>query len=147
MHIAFRRRSIGVYSALIKWWTNSPYDHCEILFPNGTLISAIDMQGVRAMTVSSLSPDVWDIVEVMATPSQEAKAYQWALGELGCKYDWMGILLCQVLRLGRHHSDRWFCSEFCAAGLQQAGFLPGVKPYKLSPGGLYRLLTAKVPSV
>ncbi|MEY4953707.1 MAG: hypothetical protein RL299_2131 [Pseudomonadota bacterium] len=48
----------------------------------------------------------------------------------GLGYDWIGLLLSQVLNLRRGSSRRWFCSELVAWSLD----LP--TPSAISPGDL-----------
>lgn len=142
MIVAFRKRKHSLFSWLISWWTKSIFVHCEIVLAGGTMISAVEKRGVRIIyTLDEFSEKSWELVEITMTEKQETDIYTWCLGELGCKYDWAGILFCQVFKFGRQHKDKWFCSEFCTAALQQAGWLQGVKPYQQCPGKLYQLLT------
>lgn len=140
MLVIFRRRAPGFFSWLIRLWTRSEFSHCEVVFGESTMISAVEGIGVRCViALGDFDPKTWEVVPV-PLPYYEHKAYAWAISELGCKYDWYGIMFCQVFKWGRHHKDRWFCSEFCTAVLQEVGLLPGVKPYQQSPGKLYKLL-------
>jgi hypothetical protein len=142
MIIAFRKRTPGVFSSLIRLWTRSKYDHCELLLSGRTLVGATSVDGVRIKILEEdLPTGLWDVLDIPITPVQDALIYQWATGEVGCHYDWLGIFFCQVLPIGRQSNDEWFCSEFCSAAVQQIGLLQGVKPYKQSPGKLYHLLT------
>lgn len=143
MYIVFQRRRSGLFSWLVRLWTGSEFVHCEAVFGT-TMVSAVPGVGVRAVVVlagGGFDQGSWEIVQIDASPRHEQDAYWWAIGEVGSKYDWLGILMCQVLRWGRQHKARWFCSEFCAALLQQTGQLRGVKPHQQSPGDLYYLLT------
>jgi len=142
MILIFRRRAPGFFSWLIRLWTRSEFSHCEVVFGGANMISAVEGIGVRSvLALEPFSPKTWTTVHLPAAAGYEQKAYEWAIQELGCKYDWLGIVFCQVFKFGRQHQDKWFCSEFCTAVVQQTGLLPGVKPYRQSPGKLYRLIT------
>lgn len=146
MILAFRKHGRGLFPFIIRLWTRSPYNHCEVVFSGLTMISAIEGRGVRLIHLLDALPAAqWDVVEVPMSVEQENAAYAWSLTEIGAKYDWLGILLCQVFKFGREHPRRWFCSEFCAAILLHAGLLLAQPPYKYSPGTLYKTLTAKGP--
>ena len=139
MIVVFQRRAPGLLSKLIRWWTRSEFSHCEVLFGR-IMVSAVEGVGVRSLVVTEdLSAAQWEVV----TPPKhdDRDAYLWAISEQGCKYDWLGILFCQIFKFGRQHKDRWFCSEFCTAALQHAGLFTQVRPYRYSPGGLYYLMT------
>ena len=140
MIIAFRKRAPGLFSWAIRLWTRSEFSHTEALFGT-TMISAVEGMGVRACVVGTLLPAQWELVQVDCSPEQERKAYEWAVDELGCKYDWMGIFFCQVFKFGRQHKAKWFCSEFCTAVMQQTGQLLNARPHRQCPGRLYYLLT------
>lgn len=144
MIVIFRRRAPGLFSWAIRLWTRSEFSHTEMVFGGSTMISAIEGIGVRTVVaIGPFDPKIWETVHVSSAAGYEHKAHEWAMSELGCKYDWMGIFFCQVFKFGRQHKAKWFCSEFCTAVIQQAGLLPGVKPYQQSPGKLYHLLTGK----
>lgn len=141
MKVAFFKNGKGIFDRLVRWWTKSPYSHCELFFPDdGTLIGSVPRIGVREQRVASLDPESWDLLDIPLDPTDEAIVRTWCRGELGSKYDWFSIFFSQVLHIPRSHPDKWYCSEFCAAALQQVSELMGVKPCTLDPGELHDLL-------
>jgi len=147
MKILFQKKSETIIDRLICWWTRGPYFHCSVLFSDNTvlhgdnvLIEATRGFGVRTFILENYDPDHWDAIDVPMSDSEEAEVKEWAVKEIGCKYDWSGLIWSQVFRIPREHPDKWFCSEFAVAALQQAARLPGVKPCSVSPNGLARIL-------
>jgi len=142
MRILFKKRGSGLYATLIRWWTGSPYTHCELLLAGGTLISAVEPIGVRIAYIldGEIDHDVWEAVDFPVGGAQEAKIYTWAAGELGSGYDWRGIFLTQFLKFGIHSRTKWFCSEFCTAAIQQLGYVSRVKPHTIHVGKFYKII-------
>jgi hypothetical protein len=149
MRVVFRKREPGLFPWLIRMWTRDKHNHCELVLgndENACMISAVEGLGVRLVYLipgESFDPKKWDVVTIDCKPSKESAIYVWALSEVGCKYDWRGIFFCQVFKWGWHSKDKWFCSEFCTAGLQEIGVLMREKAWYQSPGKLYKLLTDK----
>ncbi len=140
MKVAFRKNEDGMFSTVIRWWTHSPYSHCELLFDDGLMFSAYPGQGTRFYTPGILSPNEWDILLVPTNLEEDITLKNFCTAESGCAYDWWGLIASQVLRLQREHPHKWFCSEVCAAALQTVNFLRGAKPCTFSPGKLYKRL-------
>lgn len=123
-----------VQDALIRFATRSDYSHVE-------LIEGPAEHGAEAVCLSSsgrdggvrvkpilLKPESWDLVEM---PDQPAEIGQFIRDRVGARYDYVGIVLSQILSLGRHSPDKWFCSEICAAALG----MPNAQ--RMSPQALY----------
>ena len=87
-----------------------------------------------------LDPKYWDTIEIKMSKEQEEIIKKWCETELDCKYDWAGIFLSQFIPLGIQSKTKWFCSEICVAALQQVGMLDGIKPYRVSPNKLSKLI-------
>ena len=83
--------------------------------------------GLREKRIS-LRPESWDLVSMDVDADGPRRFIQ---SHLGAGYDYAGILLSQVLALGRHNPGKWFCSELCAAAL---GF---PNPQSVSPQFLF----------
>ncbi len=137
--LAFYKAKGKWRNRLIRIWTRGPYSHCEVLLneSNGRCVSSSEMDdGVRYKFIQ-LHPDHWDIVDVTGTTLKQITRFADPLVKAQLKYDWLGILLSQVLPLARHSKNKWFCSEFCAAAIG----LP--KPQKYSPNSLHRYISAR----
>lgn len=112
----------------IALWTGSKYSHVELVI-NSDWYSTSPREGkVRR---KKLIPKEWhwDFVEVQANISHVVDLYDKTRGS---KYDWKGIWLTQFFPFDRHSKNKYFCSEWCAKALQLD------KPYKYSPGRLYK---------
>jgi hypothetical protein len=117
----------GLFNRLIRWWTNSPYSHCEIVFSDGiSASSSIEDKGVRFKYIE-MSPDKWDLIDL--PNSDELYARNFFQQNLGKKYDILG-LFGFIWRRGTNSKDKYFCSEICASSLQLN------KPENYSPGSL-----------
>jgi len=137
--VAFYTGPGRLIDKLIRWWTNSEYSHCEILFSNGEMFSA-DAWSNSTRFTSQFNPDHWEFIELRAKESVEASLYSWCLDRAGKKYDWLGVIGFVLPQISQN-KKRWFCSEICGAGLQYFGKFPaGTKTSKLSPQDLYDLL-------
>lgn len=125
---------------LIRWWTKSPYSHCEVII-DGLMFSAHPREGgTRFAAIPNMSPDDWDILYVPTGPTEDRMLLDFCHAELGCKYDWFGIIFSQIIRLQREHKSKWFCSEVCAAVIQRLGLMRNAKPCTFSPGKLHKRL-------
>lgn len=129
----------GVYEWLVRRLTGKR-THCELVLPdrsqgasNGLWISSSPRDGgVRAKRIDP-EPGHWEIYEVPYMT--EHAVLRFVRPEMGCKYDWSGVLLGW---LGIQSKTRWFCSEFCAAALTAGGRL-GLKQL-CTPEQLYQQL-------
>lgn len=122
MRVAFYKRDRTFFGRLISWWTRSEYTHVELVFGDGMFFSAHPADGgtrYKKFDLSDLSH--WDFYELPTLPTEEGEMRAFCDGEVGCRYDWFGIFLAQVLGLNRQHPDWWFCSEVCTAAFQRIG--------------------------
>jgi hypothetical protein len=140
MKVAFQKHQPGMFDGLIRWWTHSPYSHCEILFDDGQMFSAQVGQGTRFWTPGHLDPNAWDLLLVPMTLEEEILLKSFCKTEAGCGYDWWGLIASQIFRLQREHPHKWFCSEICACAVQKLGRAMGSKPCTFSPGKLHKRL-------
>ncbi|WP_343560424.1 hypothetical protein [Kiloniella sp. b19] len=136
-YLAFYKGTGKWWNKLIRLWTRGPYSHCEIVTskPNSWRKTAQSLSasewdgGVRKKTID-FTTDNWDLIPVAIDCDRLSQAK----GEIGAKYDWVGILFSQILPLSREHPDKWFCSELAA-------FVIGLPdPHHFSPNSLYRKL-------
>ncbi|KMW56991.1 putative cytoplasmic protein [Candidatus Rhodobacter oscarellae] len=122
----------------IRFATGGVYSHVELIpgsAQHGDTAQCLSSSGrdggVRAKRIL-LKPESWDLVELRIDADKPA---QFIRDRIGAQYDYNGILLSQVLALGRHDESRWFCSEICAAALG----LPN--PQRVSPQFLFDVVT------
>lgn len=104
----------GIYNRLVRWWTRSPYSHCELVFSDGIAASSsLEDGGVRFKWIE-FDAERWDFIELPT--ALEEGAYTWFNEHRGRKYDVMGNLQF-ILACIPSSSNRWFCSEAVAAAL------------------------------
>ena len=142
MIIMFQKQDPSFYAKLIRFWTRSKYAHCEVVFSDGTGYSAQAGKGViRFQAHPAMYPTSgWDAVLIETALPLEQNAESFCSEEVGCSYDWLGVILTQVFGLRRESKDKWFCSELCLAALHKMGKYTKFPAYKYSPGALYKLL-------
>ena len=77
----------------------------------------------------------------MVTSEEEAAIRAFIQAEVGCPYDWWGIVFAQFLPWQRESPTAWFCSELVVAALKTQ--LPGMFPHKpceYDPQSVLRIL-------
>lgn len=126
----------GIYNRLVRWWTISPYSHCELVFSTGLSASSSFMDhGVRSKQID-FEPANWDFVDLPA--ELEHAAFTWFLNHQGQPYDLLGNLHFMLGPVS-DEKDAWFCSESIAAAL-------GLKePWRYDPGVLFSVLSGASP--
>lgn len=131
-----------VFDKLIRWWTGSRYSHCELLFEDGSMISADSWGYKKVRYTTGYNPDNWDKLTISMQPERVKILREWCDRQVGKGYDWTGVVRF-VLPFVPQLNSRWFCSELCGAALRYVGVLPyTVDVHGLSPGGLARALTS-----
>lgn len=134
--LAFYKGKGGVFAALVRFATRSQYSHVELI-PGRAIYgetvacySSSERDGGVRFKLIYLDPHKWDLVPVSAPPKT---AISFITEKIGLKYDWLGIILSQVLNLRRERPLRWYCSEICAAALD-------IEPTSVSPGDLHKII-------
>jgi len=108
-----RRRWHDLGGALIRWWTNSPYSHCEIVSDGKWYSSSIRDGGVREKVIDD-NPDYWDFVPVPWV--KDSQVFLYYVRTCREEYGWKDLILRQFFNK-RGNSRGAFCSEWCAAAL------------------------------
>lgn len=132
--LAFRQPRTLMDRAIMAW-TRSPYSHVE-LEVGGLRYAARPGIGVVA-DAGHVDPDTWDAIAVPSILLDQLRLDAWCRCELGKRYDWAGLSIA-AFGWGWESRNRWFCSEFAAAGLRAVGVLPddGRRPASFTPGSL-----------
>lgn len=115
-----------LFNALIRWWTRSPYSHCELVINGTCYSSSVRDGGVRAK-VMALPSDKWDVIELPW--ADDTAVTDWFIAHERDRYGWLDLLTGQVLGMQRDHRGV-FCSEACAKALGLHGST------RMSPQGL-----------
>lgn len=133
---------------LIRAWTRGAFSHVELVHGNeghGVISVYFDQLGkcmVGPLCVSASSrdggvrfkkiaskPGHWQLLDCPWVDAETA--FDWAVGQQGKKYDYVGLIFSQLFSLRRHGKNTWFCSEFVGAALRIN------EPHRLSPSDLY----------
>lgn len=123
---------LGWYNRLIRWWTKSPYSHCELVFSNGLSGSSSFMDdGVRFKYIH-FDPTKWDLIDL--PDHLESAAKGWFLDHLGEDYDLRGVLhfVWGPARQGKREAT---CGEALMAAL---GFN---EPWRFTPAAAHAVLS------
>lgn len=138
MTIIFYKAEGKIFDRLIRWWTDSPYSHCELVF-DGDLLFSADAWSNRVRFKTGYNRESWDEIALELNDAHIDKIMKFCAAQANAKYDWLGIAGFVIPAI-KDSSDRWFCSELCCAALQQAGMLQGINSGRVSPKHLYQLL-------
>lgn len=118
----------GIYSRVVRWWTRTPYSHCEFLFQDGMQGSSSYIDGGVRIKNIVYDPGRWDFIDL---PDEwEADIRNNLQSKVGMGYDLLGnfgFIIPQIYNT----KNKYFCSEIIAELL---GF---EKAYLFSPGILY----------
>lgn len=123
----------GFLDRAIKWWTNGPYSHCEVIFSDGITGSASwNDKGVilKRRPEGYYDPANWDIVDIVG---DEVVARAWFEKHKGAPYDLLGDFGF-VFRPIKGMEGAFFCSEANAA------MLDWPESWTYSPNGFYSAL-------
>lgn len=129
---------------IILKWTKSIYYHVEMIIDN-EWIEADNKKGLIGHKLRPLNRK-YDYVTLYVPDCliNINNAKKFIENQMGSRYDWTGIYLSQIVKIGIDKSDRWFCSEFIAKMLQIYGVEPFlyIKPESLSPEGVFKILSS-----
>ena len=103
-------------------WTFSRHSHGELCIDGVCYSSSAMDKGVRSKAID-IHSGRWDLYPLPGV--DKAAALAWFEKHKGRRYDWPGIV-SWVIRLVRHHPDRFVCFETIGAMLGLA------KPHRLS---------------
>lgn len=138
-------------SQLIQWFDHGEYAHVDSVMPDGLLLGARnDVMAGFPVGVQLRAPDYQQDytlkrVTVPCTDAQQKAYYDFVLAQVGKAYDQKAIAAFVVGRDWRT-PDSWFCSELCAAALEESGVVPPLSApsNKIAPDDLLLVLSALV---
>jgi len=132
-------RGAGIGGWIVRTWTGSPFSHVNfsILTSNWSRHAhAAPPHGVRPLNDPQGKPLSFTITELQARECALCLDH-----EMGCRYDWLGVLHAGIAWLARPAKRRWFCSELAATVCKKADLLPwGITPHRLTPQNLFDIL-------
>lgn len=140
VQIAFYKSKYKWWSALIRWWTNSKYSHCEF-YINGKLWGISSEQKVRSLE-QPLNLDKWDLLTINSLTEEDVK--QFYEKTKGAKYDWQGVFLSNVIAKRKQNSEKYTCSEWVIKCIDQKLDIIYPKKYiSISPQDVYDIIIEK----
>jgi hypothetical protein len=164
VRVVFFKGRGGWADTSVRWWTWSPYSHCELVFGDGTWFGSGTTGEMRTrFRAPSDTPDLvgqglpgygpgwadfvknWDVIQVPMSEEDEAAMRAFCMLEVSCRYDWAGLIFSQLLNLCYHSETKWFCSEVVAAALQKANVHLTLEPQRYAPGDLFKALRDLFP--
>ena len=143
--------SSSLTSRLIAWYDHGDFAHVDTVLPDGTLLGARDdvmdgcPAGVQIRPAGYQQGYTIKRVSLPCTDAQQAAYYSFVTAQIGKKYDETAIAAFMVGRDWRS-PDSWFCSELCAAALEESGVVPALSApcSKVAPDDLLLVLSALV---
>lgn len=123
-----------------RWSTKCDWSHVDMQFRDGTLIGAT-RHGVEKMKIndriSGKRPVRAYRVDEIELPDEQA-AYEFALAQVGKKYDWTALVgMIIPWRVNWDDDQRWVCSELVAATAAKGGRpLARYDAWRINPGFL-----------
>lgn len=164
-------------SAAIQLATLAPVSHALIYIGDGRIVEAVG-DGVRVRTLDAVVAEESMVVafrDSQLTPAQAAGVRDWALGNVGVRYNTLGVLLqapfvidrrvCELplvpgpvrdacvrgfamVQLGGSSDDRFFCSQLVLQAYARAGApLTAADPRWMSPADVLHLREGDVSSL
>ena len=147
--VAFFKGEGSFVNRIVRWWTNSPYSHAELVLPDTTTwlgISPFLKSKVASREKLLADHTEWKLVDLEVTQEQLDIIMEFYEFTEGQGYDWIGMLLSQFLPCKIKHKKRWYCSEWIAYALRIACVIDwrNIKIYDrkdLSPSALHEIVT------
>lgn len=147
--IAFFRGRGGFVNKVVRWWTKSEYSHAELIMPDGITwigISPFKTSRLQAIYKLDYDPKEWDFVSIEISAEQLSIVNEFFEFTKGSHYDWVGMILSQLLPYNIKRKNKWYCSEWIAYALRISCIIDWrtIKIYDrcdLSPAMLYNLLS------
>lgn len=111
-------RSNSFYGALIRLFTFSKWNHVAIEI-DGSVFDASAPYGVMEWTFNDFVAQ-YSKIETVVVKGDNIKSKRFAKQHVGKPYDW-GAIFALPFRASWDDPDKWFCSEYVAAILNESG--------------------------
>jgi uncharacterized protein YycO len=136
-------------SAVVRWWTNSMFDHVELCLGDGTSIGSRPSGGVQIRDLSLVNNEKhnWSLLRYKGKLSkkQQNEIINFAKKQIGKKYDWWGVFGLALTKDISKNSE-WFCSELINTTFAKNGaiLVPRKSSSRTVPELLYQSLALNV---
>lgn len=117
MKLAFYQARGTWVDRVIRWRTNGPYSHVELVFSDGVSFSAKPREGVRFTSLIQWIAGDWFFVEIPAAYN-EPLVRRWAERQLGKRYGYWELARFLFPFLPVLAGEK-FCSQVCLNALKQ----------------------------
>jgi len=141
-------RLLHMFNKRLPTYKHYKTSHSEIVFKddNGDYQFASSSGRDGGVRIKHVIPNTgnWEFTPIQITETQFFLLTVFYKRHVGKKYDNLGIALSQILPLGISKQQKFFCSEFCATGLDFAGIIEFDKHFDwYSPARLRTYLRIK----
>lgn len=113
IQVAFRiGKPKDIIDLVIVFFSASCCTHCELVFSNGESFSSDPKSGgTRFKDIDYSNASEWELIPLpWITETEEHEIRAAATYELGCRYDWLAILLGWLI-VPWNKLNQWFCTE------------------------------------
>lgn len=114
VYLALYKGKGSLFNVLIRAWTGSCVSHCELVVDGVCYSSSAMDKGVRSKVID-LDNGNWELVPLPWADKEKVIEHFEATRKY--KYGYIGLVLNQLLNMGRKTKDVVFCSEWCLAAL------------------------------
>lgn len=109
----------------IAVWTKGPYSHTELIIPNPdsptglTMCSALGSENKVRCKEHFINYEIFDYYPIYVRDKEIAIEFFNTIKN--AEYDYLGIIMSQIIPLGMDSNKKWFCSESCTKATQLSG--------------------------
>lgn len=131
---------------LIRVITRGPFSHVELQFSNGWRFFSSGhglYLGVHMHCDHKVYDQWWEPVVIPVSQEEEDAALRFAFQYIGLPFDWRGMFGFLLPFMDRRRKAK-YCSSIILDVLQSSLHMLKEQELKVSPNGLYRLLTAEL---
>jgi len=143
----FKGNNHEFHHRFIRWWTKSQYSHVEIVLADDTwtAISPFLYARVASRVRTSVNIKEWDYLDFHLTAGEFQALKNFISETTGDGYDWIGMLISQLVPFTVKGKGKWYCSQWVFAALSYSGIVKSrftkiIETPDLSPGRLYEIL-------
>lgn len=120
MRMAFRiGHPTDTIDKIIRFFTKKDCYHCELVFSDGVSFSSDPQSnGTRFKKIDYTDTNEWELICIpWINKKQETRIREFCTKELGCKYDWLAVLLGWLVTPA-NSENRWYCCEICLEAIK-----------------------------
>jgi hypothetical protein len=133
---------------LIRLLTKGPFSHVELQFSNGWRFFSSGhglYLGVHMHRDHKVYDEWWKPVTIPVSQEEEDAALRFAFQYIGLPFDWRGMFGFLLPFMDSRRKAK-YCSSIILDVLQSSLHMFKEHKLKVSPNGLYRLLSTKAPN-